>query len=272
MLVTFSREVGTARALARVRRTCPFSNLGLIRTGDDGGDFIVGIEPVSVRSFLVTSMMGPGFEDHPNCPPLPIDLRVGIAATRANNNASSNAAPADGNTKLCAACGSAGGNLKACAGTCGGKVSYCGRECQAADFKLRHKKECWKKADTDTFFIPHPNDSSKGPIKLKAYRRLDGFDKDGVALTYNDDVNEEPSIDMVWCLVTSPVHDDADRSSLKAGEAVFNMTKYRPEVEALIRHGIVKYTGRKIKIGYYSPHPVCRINLPLTEDADEDDY
>jgi len=47
-----------ARALARVWRTCPLSNRGLIRMEDDDDDddkLVVGIDPVSVRSFLVTS-------------------------------------------------------------------------------------------------------------------------------------------------------------------------------------------------------------------------
>ena len=88
-------------------------------------------------------------------------------------------------------------------------------------------------------------------------------------MNYTDDVNEEPSIDEIWCAVTSPVYDESDRKSLRAGEAVFNATKNPSEVQALLRHGIIKDTGKKVKIGYYSPHPVCRINLSLWEGEED---
>ena len=125
-----------------------------------------------------------------------------------------------------------------------------------SDFKPRHKRECWRKADTDTFVIPHPHDDSKGPLRLKAYRRYDGYGKDALQLNYSDDVNEEPSIYDVWCAVTSPVSGEPGHASLRAGEAVFNTTKCPTEVEALLRHGIIKDTGKKIKIGYYITLPI----------------
>lgn len=209
-------------------------------------------------------LVGPGMESHPNCPPLPSDVR------RETHGRGSSAAMAVASRRnVCSNCGAEGNDLKACSGTCGGSAMYCHGDCQKKHWRAVHKRECWKKADTDTFTIPHPKDGSKPPIKLKAYHQLDGYGKSGMNLTYSEEPGKEPKPYMIWCAATSPVADGADRSSLRPGEAVFNTTKHGVEVSALIRVGIIKDTGRKIKIGYYSPHPVCRINLPFHDEEEE---
>ena len=185
--------------------------------------------------------------------------------------------------KSCAQCGSTAASnspeLKQCGGVCGGSVAYCHRDCQRAHFPI-HKKVCWKKAPTDTITIPHPENGLE--LGLRAIHQKDGFGCSGLRLMFSDHLGEERTRPHVleffgkydtetaegfttidWEILTNPVYDVCERASLKTGEAVFNTTKAKVEVDALIKAGIIKDTGKRIKIGMYDPHPVCRINIPL---------
>jgi hypothetical protein len=144
---------------------------------------------------------------------------------------------------LCSNCGTPGGNLKQCSGTCGGIAYYCNQECQVTHYKKEHKKTCWKKASSPCFVAPSDTDPLPD-VPLRAYRQLDGFGCSGVSLYYSNHMGEEfikPHVidiygeynlgdgknleSVPWSMATSPVYDDRDRSSLKPGEAVFNIEK-----------------------------------------------
>lgn len=183
-------------------------------------------------------------------------------------------------------CNITGPSLKSCGGICNGSVSYCSRECQREHFKI-HKNICYKKARTDTLSVPHPQKGPSLPIPLKAYHVKDGFGKSALRLQYSrhlgetalnlfvieyfgeiDDEmgwNAEGLTTIPWCIATSPVHDLTEQRGLRFGEAVFNTTKSKAEVDALLEAGIISDTRRKIQMGFYPPHPVCRINLPFAD-------
>lgn len=178
--------------------------------------------------------------------------------------------------------GTGSATLKKCLGICGGSVAYCNRDCQRAHYKI-HKKVCWKKASIDTITIKHPTNGLD--LGLKAYHQKDGFGCSGLRLMFSDHLGEERTRPQVveffgeydpemgwteeglttidWDILTSPVHDVYDRARLKVGEAVFNTSRNKVEVDALIEAGIITDTGKQIKIGMYNPHPVCRINIPV---------
>ncbi len=187
--------------------------------------------------------------------------------------------------KSCAHCGSTTPNcseLKLCGGVCGGSVAYCHRDCQRAQYPI-HKKVCWKKAPTDMITIQHPENGLD--LGLKAYHQKDGFGCSGLRLMFSDHLGEErtrPHVieffgeyndemgwtvegltGMDWDILTNPVHGEGERASLRVGEAVFNTTRYKVEVDTLIKAGIIKDTGKRINMGMYGPHPVCRINIPV---------
>jgi hypothetical protein len=189
----------------------------------------------------------------------------------------------------CSHCGNrregSNNNLLKCGGICGGKARYCNASCQKSHRSI-HKHECWRKADTDTFTIPYPNNGEEGeslpPIKVKAYHQLDGYNRSGINLTYAEsypmnpmepDGDQYPK-DMTWTYATTPIDDESGGRSLKYGEAVFNTTKHPVEVNALLEMGIIKDTGKKLDLNYYKQHPICRINLPIYRDneyTDNDD-
>ena len=115
--------------------------------------------------------------------------------------------------------------------------------------------------------MPHPQKGSSLPIPLKAYHLKDGFGKSAIRLQYSSHLGEEALNPFVieyfgeiddemgwnaeglatipWCIPTSPVHDLTERLALRFGEAVFNITKSKAEVDALLQAGIISDTGRK---------------------------
>mmetsp|Transcript_47397 Transcript_47397/g.55375 ORF Transcript_47397/g.55375 Transcript_47397/m.55375 type:complete len:205 (+) Transcript_47397:71-685(+) len=196
------------------------------------------------------------------------------------------------NDKMCSHCDLTTDKLLRCAGGCGGNVQYCSSECQHAHWKKGHKRSCWKVGKVNTFTMPHPDSSRPRPdVPLRAVHKLDAFGKSGLQLFYSNHLGEEatkPSVldyfgeeddemgwnangleEMMWVIVTRPVHDVQDRARLKMGEACFNISKSSQEVEALLRSGIIKETGKTLQIGMYPVrHPICRINLRIDEDSD----
>jgi len=102
-------------------------------------------------------------------------------------------------------------------------------------------------------FSDHLGEERTRPHVIEFFGEYDdemGWNVEGLATNY-------------WQILTNPVHDERERERLKAGEAVFNTTKAKIEVDALIEAGIIKDTGKRITLGMYDPHPVCRINIPL---------
>ena len=67
-----------------------------------------------------------------------------------------------------------------------------------------------------------------------------------------------------WDIATNPVHDAVDRRMLNDGEAAFNVNKSQVEVDAMLKAGIIKDTGKRCQMGMYSKqHWICRINIPV---------
>ena len=138
-----------------------------------------------------------------------------------------------------------------------------------------------------TLTIPHPTKPNV-MIPLRAFHQIDGFGSSGMRLMYSshlgkektrphineffgDDVPESEmkgamktfeSID--WDIATNPVHDAVDRRMLNDGEAAFNVNKSQVEVDAMLKAGIIKDTGKRCQMGMYSKqHWICRINIPV---------
>lgn len=179
---------------------------------------------------------------------------------------------------------------------------YCGKSCQRADWSM-HKKICpiegKSVAQPLTFEVSHPPGhpfSQLPAAPLKAVRRMDGFGGSGMTLLFSDHLGLEPLLpyaEMIMGLcesekenleqakeladngelpyelhVTSPV--EPTLMKLKPEEACFNTAKYPDAINALLTNGIITDTGKRVKIGLYpEKFPVCRINAPQTDNAEE---
>ena len=65
--------------------------------------------------------------------------------------------------------------------------------------------------------------------------------------------------DVVWSVVTTPVHDDGERARVHPGEVVANTYKCAEEVRGMVEAGILEPTGRFVSQGYYDRLPVMRV-------------
>uniref|UniRef100_A0A7S2U8N3 MYND-type domain-containing protein n=1 Tax=Attheya septentrionalis TaxID=420275 RepID=A0A7S2U8N3_9STRA len=187
---------------------------------------------------------------------------------------------------VCSQCGASKENIRHCKGACDGSVAYCNTKCQLAHWKAGHKSECGKQQVDPNFVLSLKHTNSSIPtVPLQAKHQLDGFGKSGISLWYSDhmgeealhphvmmyygEVNDENRKDIIerpWAAVTNPVHDEKERRDLVHGEAAFNTEKYKSEIEALLKAGIITDTGKKTQIGYYNhKFPICRINIPVIE-------
>ncbi|KAL7452510.1 hypothetical protein ACHAWC_004236 [Mediolabrus comicus] len=199
----------------------------------------------------------------------------------------------------CSNCCREASTLLRCKGKCGGDAMYCNKSCQKADWKM-HKKICpvgGKSAQKLTFEISHPTghpfaDFPDAPVQ--AVRRMDGYGGSGMTLLFSDHLGIEPLLPYadellacdneqdkrekaIWmgegnfpyeAHVTTPV--DPNVMKLKPEEACFNTEKYGDAVNALLQHGIIEDTGKKIQIGYYPvKFPICRIHAPQTNNIEE---
>lgn len=204
--------------------------------------------------------------------------------------------------KTCSNCGRQATTLLRCKGTCCGDAMYCNKSCQKADWKM-HKKICpvgGNPAQKLTFEMSHDHpdhpfaDLPDAPVR--AVRRMDGYGGSGVTLLFSDHLGIEALIPYAnllfsYCCddeqdtrekamwmgegnypyeahVTTPV--DPNVMKLKPEEACFNTEKYGDAVKALLQHGIITDTGKRIQIGYYrEKFPICRIHAPQTNNRDE---
>lgn len=203
-------------------------------------------------------------------------------------------------TGCCSNCGRVALKLLKCKGKCGGDASYCNKSCQKADWKM-HKKICpvgGKSAQKLTFEMSHPPGHPFAELPnaapVQAVRRMDAYGGSGVTILYSDHLGIEPLMpyaDLLFCCddvedtcekaqwmgegnhpyeahVTSPV--DPRVMWLKPEEAAFNTEKYGDAVNALMQHGIITDTGKKVQIGLYpEKFPICRIHAPQTNTIDE---
>eukprot|EP00986_Skeletonema_menzelii_P014692 scaffold10026_cov187-Skeletonema_menzelii.AAC.2 len=165
-----------------------------------------------------------------------------------------------------------------------------------------HKKMCPvgdNSAQKLTFEMSHPPghpfaDLPDAPVQ--AVRRMDGYGGSGMTILFSDHLGIEPLLPYadelfsyccddeqdkrekaIWMSegnypyeahVTTPV--DPNVMKLKPEEACFNTEKYGDVVNALLQHGIIEDTGKKVQIGYYSvKFPICRIHAPQTDNIDE---
>ena len=69
---------------------------------------------------------------------------------------------------------------------------------------------------------------------------------------------------MHWAIVTSPISDPEGRTLLAPEEALFNTEKFPGEVAHLMRTGIISDTGKRHRLGFYPPMPICAIHIPET--------
>eukprot|EP00242_Pyramimonas_sp_CCMP2087_P008547 CAMPEP_0198214914 /NCGR_PEP_ID=MMETSP1445-20131203/45362_1 /TAXON_ID=36898 /ORGANISM="Pyramimonas sp., Strain CCMP2087" /LENGTH=206 /DNA_ID=CAMNT_0043890339 /DNA_START=249 /DNA_END=865 /DNA_ORIENTATION=+ len=177
---------------------------------------------------------------------------------------------------------------------------YCDPECQRAHWRDGHRRVCrpppvrptgGERAGTFVLPAEAPKMIDLGPgpgkpLPLEAFHELDGKGRTAVRLMFsdhagpemlrpyvmayfnedNDDTgnNVEGLLSVQWAIVTNPMHNDDDaRRVLGPGDAVFNTSSFAGEVEALLAEGIITDTGRTYKMGFYAPHPICHVNLPI---------
>ena len=193
-------------------------------------------------------------------------------------------------TGTCSNCGREAATLLRCKGTCGGDALYCNKTCQNADWKI-HKKICpvgGNSALRLTFEMSHHPDHPWADFPdapVRAVRRMDGYGGSGMTLLFSDHLGVQPLLpyaEFLFCCddeeeirekaewmgegnysyeahVTTPV--DPNIMKLKPEEACFNTEKYGDAVKALLRHGIITDTGKKVQIGFYPvKFPICRIH------------
>ena len=149
------------------------------------------------------------------------------------------------------------------------------------------------------FMIPANMSRSGIDIPVQAFMQLDGFERPGLVLYYsahagkdvlkkalvahqfiNENENDDEEIEdwgklvLPYCTVTSPCYDDNIRNNtLGKKEAVFNVTKYPNECNAVFAAGIATIQSQKgtVEMGFYKGHPICKINAPVCKCASEED-
>ena len=160
------------------------------------------------------------------------------------------------------------------------------------------------KTESPYFIIPANMSRSGIDIPVQAFMQFDGFEKPGLVLYYsvhagkdvlkkaliahglideyeNDDEEIERTIKYwgenghaPYCIVTSPCHDENLRNNvLGPKEAVFNITKYPNECNAVFAAGIATIQHQKgtVTMGFYEGHPICKINAPECKRATEEE-
>ncbi|KAL7447111.1 hypothetical protein ACHAXM_011126, partial [Skeletonema potamos] len=163
----------------------------------------------------------------------------------------------------CSNCGRQATTLLRCKGTCCGDAMYCNKSCQKADWKM-HMKICpvgGNPAQKLTFEMSHDHpdhpfaDLPDAPVRAVRHTREKAMWMGEGNYPYE-------------AHVTTPV--DPNVMKLKPEEACFNTEKYGDAVKALLQHGIITDTGKRIQIGYYrEKFPICRIHAPQTNNRDE---
>jgi hypothetical protein len=148
------------------------------------------------------------------------------------------------------------------------------------------------------FMIPANMSRSGIDIPVQAFMDLDGFGRPGLVLYYSVHAGKdvlkkaliahgytieienaiknwgEYGVNLPYCIVTSPCYDDNLRNNiLGPKEAVFNVTKFPNECNAVFAAGIATIQSQKgtVEMGFYKGHPICKINTPKCKRTSEED-